>query len=387
MAAVLGGLAVGSGSELDGAVRHRRWTFLALAGLGRHGCDPAIRCHPVDPLRAARLRPRIIASTARRRGASCYVELEAHSWNALSRQIPNHGTTFPRAIFRPGVKWLLIVNIALFVLYFFAVRFDFGVLFQHFALVPGCRDSPAGPLATGHLHVPARSVRVLAHPVQHADAVDVRRGPGARLGHAAIPALLLSVRHRRGGVRGGGQLAARAAWGARTIGSSGAIYGLLLAFGMLYPDRVVLFSFLFPIKAKYFVMILGAIDFPEFDRRQQRQRQPRRAPGRHAGGLPLPQDTAATRWTRWRASSALTKPGNSAAPRAVSSVYLHKHRGGNGRCTESVHDRCAYNVETRAARTAFRPTAYPLAGRDGGKLSVPLSLMSRTHATRRRSCV
>ncbi|MEN6604580.1 MAG: rhomboid family intramembrane serine protease, partial [Bryobacteraceae bacterium] len=49
--------------------------------------------------------------------------------------------------------------------------------------------------------------------------------------------------------------------GARTIGSSGAIYGLLLAFGMLYPDRMVLFSFLFPIKAKYFVMILGAIDF------------------------------------------------------------------------------------------------------------------------------
>ena len=47
----------------------------------------------------------------------------------------------------------------------------------------------------------------------------------------------------------------------RTIGASGAIYGLLLAFGVLYPDRTVLFSFLFPIKAKYFVMILGAIAF------------------------------------------------------------------------------------------------------------------------------
>jgi membrane associated rhomboid family serine protease len=48
---------------------------------------------------------------------------------------------------------------------------------------------------------------------------------------------------------------------ARTIGSSGAIYGLLLAYGMLYADRTVLFSFLFPIKAKYFVMILGVIEF------------------------------------------------------------------------------------------------------------------------------
>jgi membrane associated rhomboid family serine protease len=47
----------------------------------------------------------------------------------------------------------------------------------------------------------------------------------------------------------------------RTIGSSGAIYGLLLAYGVLYPDRILLFSFLFPIKAKYFVMILGAIAF------------------------------------------------------------------------------------------------------------------------------
>jgi membrane associated rhomboid family serine protease len=49
--------------------------------------------------------------------------------------------------------------------------------------------------------------------------------------------------------------------GSWTIGASGAIYGLLLAFGMLFPDTVVLFSFLFPIKAKYFVMIIGAIAF------------------------------------------------------------------------------------------------------------------------------
>jgi membrane associated rhomboid family serine protease len=45
----------------------------------------------------------------------------------------------------------------------------------------------------------------------------------------------------------------------RTIGSSGALFGLLLAYGILYSERVLLFGFLFPIKAKYFVMILGAI--------------------------------------------------------------------------------------------------------------------------------
>ncbi len=45
------------------------------------------------------------------------------------------------------------------------------------------------------------------------------------------------------------------------LGASGAIYGLLLAYGMLFPDQQVLFSFLFPIKAKYMVMIMGGIAF------------------------------------------------------------------------------------------------------------------------------
>ncbi len=45
------------------------------------------------------------------------------------------------------------------------------------------------------------------------------------------------------------------------IGASGAIYGLLLAFGMLFPETEILVMFLFPMKAKYMVMIFGAIAF------------------------------------------------------------------------------------------------------------------------------
>ena len=44
-----------------------------------------------------------------------------------------------------------------------------------------------------------------------------------------------------------------------TIGASGAIYGVLLAFGMLFPETEILLMFLFPVKAKYAVMIFGAI--------------------------------------------------------------------------------------------------------------------------------
>jgi membrane associated rhomboid family serine protease len=45
-----------------------------------------------------------------------------------------------------------------------------------------------------------------------------------------------------------------------TIGASGALYGILLAYGILFPDRIIYFL-IFPIPAKYFVMMLGAIAF------------------------------------------------------------------------------------------------------------------------------
>jgi membrane associated rhomboid family serine protease len=46
-----------------------------------------------------------------------------------------------------------------------------------------------------------------------------------------------------------------------TIGASGAVYGLLLAFAIYYPHTPILVFLLFPVPAKYFVMILGAIAF------------------------------------------------------------------------------------------------------------------------------
>ncbi|MDP6579684.1 MAG: rhomboid family intramembrane serine protease [Vicinamibacterales bacterium] len=46
-----------------------------------------------------------------------------------------------------------------------------------------------------------------------------------------------------------------------TIGASGAIYGLLMAFAIYYPDTPILLFLLFPVPAKYFVMIIGAITF------------------------------------------------------------------------------------------------------------------------------
>lgn len=45
-----------------------------------------------------------------------------------------------------------------------------------------------------------------------------------------------------------------------TVGASGAVYGILLAFGMMWPNARIYIYFAIPIKAKWFVIIYGLIE-------------------------------------------------------------------------------------------------------------------------------
>ena len=45
-----------------------------------------------------------------------------------------------------------------------------------------------------------------------------------------------------------------------TVGASGAVFGCLAAFGYLFPNSLIYIYFLFPIKAKWFVLIYGGIE-------------------------------------------------------------------------------------------------------------------------------
>jgi len=45
------------------------------------------------------------------------------------------------------------------------------------------------------------------------------------------------------------------------IGASGAVYALLLAYALYFPDRPIYMYFVFPIPARVFVLIIGAIAF------------------------------------------------------------------------------------------------------------------------------
>jgi membrane associated rhomboid family serine protease len=50
-------------------------------------------------------------------------------------------------------------------------------------------------------------------------------------------------------------------YGAVTIGASGAVYGLLMAWALFFPHRPILFMLMFPIPARVYALIMGAIAF------------------------------------------------------------------------------------------------------------------------------
>ena len=45
-----------------------------------------------------------------------------------------------------------------------------------------------------------------------------------------------------------------------TIGASGGLFGLLLAFAMIFPNRTILLFFVIPMKAKYLVALYGILE-------------------------------------------------------------------------------------------------------------------------------
>jgi hypothetical protein len=48
---------------------------------------------------------------------------------------------------------------------------------------------------------------------------------------------------------------------APTIGASGAIYGILIAFGVIFPNRYIFLYFIIPVKAKYLIAFMIIIEF------------------------------------------------------------------------------------------------------------------------------
>ena len=156
-----------------------------------------------------------------------------------------------------GIKWLLIINIGVFLLQSFGGE-TLGTVFSYLVLIP-------------------EAVVKLFFIWQPFTYMFLHGGIGHVLWNMLALWMFGTELERTWGTRrflqfyllcgtGAGVVVVIANYmfgnpGVATVGASGAIYGLLLASAMLWPDRMMLFNFLIPLKMKYYAMIVGALAF------------------------------------------------------------------------------------------------------------------------------
>ena len=162
-----------------------------------------------------------------------------------------------------GVKWILISCFAAFVVQQTSDQFFDGNLLNWFALVPS-------GFMIGH-----RVWQIITYSFLHADVMhlflnmlmlaffapelEARWGTPRFLRYyfvcamgAGIVYLMMQVFFLSGG---GGQ-----ALQTPMVGASGAIYGVLLAYGIIFSERTLAFMMLFPMKAKHFIWLMALVE-------------------------------------------------------------------------------------------------------------------------------
>jgi len=158
------------------------------------------------------------------------------------------------------VKRLLIAYVAIFVLHHSIDQFFGGHFAAWFALIPNSVFSGAiwqlftyGFLHAGVMHL-ALNLLILAFIASDIESVWGRRKHltyyffctlFAGVFYLITQALLSNPHYLSRPM----------------VGASGGIYGLLLAYGVLFPNHQMLMMMLFPMRARQFVWVLAAIEF------------------------------------------------------------------------------------------------------------------------------
>lgn len=164
----------------------------------------------------------------------------------------------PSSRFPVGLKWLLIVNVALFVLSF--ILRGAGIDF----ITPWC------VLVPEHVIGPPYAIWQFATNIFiHGSSIGFILWNMLALWMfgAALERMWGTTRFVRFYILSGVIASAVAFLVALTVGaetavimgSAASINALLVAYGLTFPDQTMLFGFLIPMKSKYFVMIIGAI--------------------------------------------------------------------------------------------------------------------------------
>jgi len=162
----------------------------------------------------------------------------------------------------PAIKLILISNCSIFVVYFLSAAFEIEPLlwlFRSLSLIPDwvVRGALWQPVTYLFLHSPFGFSHILFNML-------MTWMFGARLERDWGTRRFVNFYLFCGVGAGLCDLVARfmvGDTGAATIGNSGAVYGILLAYGLLYPNSTIYILGMFPVPARVFVLVLGVMAF------------------------------------------------------------------------------------------------------------------------------
>lgn len=129
-----------------------------------------------------------------------------------------------------------------------------------------------------------------------------------------------------------------------TIGASGAIFGVLLAFGMMFPDRYIFLYFLVPVKTKYFVAGYAFIEFISGLGNQSMGSGSNIAHFAHLGGMLFGFIYITVKRNEWTLRQWLERLK---APRKPKGPTLYQGRRGTGEATEAEIDAILDKISSR----------------------------------------
>ena len=170
------------------------------------------------------------------------------------------GRSYVYGFLPPGVKWLLISNSVIFVIYWIGGEFIQRPAITLFALIPTFVATKffVWQLFTylflhggiGHIVLNMLALYFFGPPL------EMDWGTRRFLKFYFYCGVVAGICVVLAGMLVGGRDML-----VPTLGASGAILGLLVAFGVLYPNETILLMFVIPMKAKHLVMLYAAIEF------------------------------------------------------------------------------------------------------------------------------
>lgn len=178
----------------------------------------------------------------------------------------NRGVSFQTAPFTPTVKWLLIINVAIWFVGQIILGGFVGIPFQQYFEL-----TPYKVITEFHiwqvftymfLHSTTQVTHILFNMLMlwfFGAELEQRWGRKFFLTYYLVSGVGAAILYCIGVFIYSLITGSQTGLIVPVVGASGAIFGLLLAQGIIFGERIVYFFMVFPMKTKYFVALMGAV--------------------------------------------------------------------------------------------------------------------------------